>query len=135
MGAGWGLTIAVTPLSSLAHCCIVGGPTQRGGEQHRWPPGGAGHRRAVGESTDRCTMDGRRRRGGRERLRLNLGLAVDTTDDPTSPYFADGEVLTRARIAVCAVPDRQAALHAGRAERNPVPAIIFPCGFGRFSAG
>ena len=56
-------------------------------------------------------MDGRRRRGGRERLRLNLGLAEDdTTDDPTSPYFADGEVLTRAQTAVCAVPDRQAAL-------------------------
>ena len=55
-------------------------------------------------------MDGRRRRGGRERLRLNLGLQVDTTDDPTSPYFADGEVLTRAQTAVCAVPDRQAAL-------------------------
>ena len=45
-------------------------------------------------------MDGRRRRGGRERLRLNL--QVDTTDDPTSPYFADGEVLTRAQIAICA---------------------------------
>ena len=44
-------------------------------------------------------MDGRRRRGGRERLRLNL--QVDTTGDPTSPYFADGEVLTRAQIAIC----------------------------------
>ena len=48
----WGQGRGCIPLSSLAaHCYIVGGPAQRGEQDRGRRASGAGHCRAVGEST------------------------------------------------------------------------------------